>query len=246
VLFGLIAVVLILLCALVWLNILMVRRQRVKMTESEQSRPEEATEFERDALGSSNNAHLHAPKLDGSAPTLMRRSAASTGSDAVSSESVPAQPEPAVEVIRSGRGLSSNNHKMFQRSSRPYVLHNATVPAFESDSWHECFMRLSGDADVMGWIGFEDDAVGACDRDYDTAFLEVLRGYRRSVEKLQREVGLSQVLETSVVGREGKIWFIAGVQDVWFALFVDRDADVHTIAQQFKEKLLSLGSSPPP
>lgn len=107
-------------------------------------------------------------------------------------------------------------------------------------------MRLSGDADVMGWIGFEDDAVGACDCDYDTAFLEVLRGYRRSVEKLQREVGLSQVLETSVVGREGKIWFIAGVQDVWFALFVDRDADVHAIAQQFKEKLLSLGSSTPP
>lgn len=92
--FGLIAVVLILLCELVWLNILMVRRQRVKMAESEQSRPEEATEFERDAPGSSKNAHLHELKLDGSAHALMQRSAASTVSDAVSSESVPVQPEP--------------------------------------------------------------------------------------------------------------------------------------------------------
>lgn len=146
----------------------------------------------------------------------------------------------AVEVMQS-RYLSrqAQGKKVFDRNPLPYFLHGASVPEFDSSEWHDVFVRLSGDPNVMGWIAFHNDTAGASDREYEHNFLEVLRTYKRSVSSLQREVGLSHVLETSVVGEEGKIWFLTGNQDHWFALFVDRKADVHEIAHPFMSLLLS-------
>ncbi len=146
----------------------------------------------------------------------------------------------AVEVVQSRyQSRQAQGKKVFDRNPLPYFLHGASVPEFDSDEWHDVFVRLSGDPSVMGWVAFHNDTAGASDREYEHSFLEVLRTYKRSVSSLQREVGLSHVLETSVVGEKGKIWFLTGNQDHWFALFVDRKADVHEIAKPFMSLLLS-------
>ncbi|QSO52599.1 hypothetical protein JZ785_01210 [Alicyclobacillus curvatus] len=166
-----------------------------------------------------------------------------TATTVPSPEDKPAQRENEshdVEVVASHyRQRQGQGKKMFDRSPLPYFLHGASVPEFDSSEWHDVFLRLSGDVNVMGWVAFHNDTAGASDREYEHSFLDVLRMYKRSVTNLQREVGLSHVLETSVVGEEGKIWFLSGNQDHWFALFVDRKADVHEIAKPFMSLLLS-------
>ena len=153
---------------------------------------------------------------------------------------VPDAPSRDVEVVPSEfRTRQSQGKKVFERNRLPYFLHGASVPEFDSSDWHEVFIRLSEDTNVMGWVAFHNDTAGASDREYEYGFLEVLRNYKKSVSNLQREVGLSHVVETSVVGDEGKIWFLTGNQDNWFALFVDRKADVHEIAKPFIGRLLS-------
>jgi len=120
---------------------------------------------------------------------------------------------------------------VFARRSYPFRL-NETVPTFESELWKNCFYRLTEEEQVLGWVAFAGETVGASDRDYDSNFLDVLRAYQRTVEKLRKEVGLSHVSETSVVAEEGKIWFFAVVDETWLALFADRSADVHELANR--------------
>ncbi|MCL6452506.1 MAG: hypothetical protein K6T78_02640 [Alicyclobacillus sp.] len=258
-LFGLILVVLVLVCLIVWLNVFLLRgrgtsaapehrpaKSRGKAVQPDlDSDPEQQRspqlEPMRAAAGPIAQGERTA-EIGARAPRASTAEASATTQAAApmhAAEPAPTDAVPDVEVVGSG-SRHSDPPKLFQRHALPYERYAASVPLFDSESWHECFLRMTADDRVLGWIGFEDEVVGASDRPYDEAFLNVLRGYRRSVSKLQREVGLSDVLETSVVGAEGQIWFLTGTRDIWFALFVDRDADVHEIAQPFRAELLRI------
>jgi len=135
---------------------------------------------------------------------------------------------PVLEVV----AKNDPNRKMFERPAYPFRLQDAQVPIFNDPAWKQSFYRLTEDEKVLGWIAFHNDTLGAADRDYDLSFLEVLRNYRRSVERLRKEVGLSHVVETSVVADEGKVWFFTAVEETWFALFVDKDVDMNELSKR--------------
>ncbi|KPV44224.1 hypothetical protein [Alicyclobacillus ferrooxydans] len=288
---AVVAVVLVLICLLIWMNVLMVRRSRsnakkvqknsdVETTSTEPSRPLPDTQLavstmeapQATAAAASEESTTASPNREYSRRRDRRETAAETrdtglhvstqdetktwsdDAEAVRADAGKAaevtketprneaelEPHRDVEVVPSEyRTRQSQGKKVFDRNRLPYFLHGASVPEFDSADWHEVFLRLSEDANVMGWVAFHNDTAGASDREYEYGFLEVLRNYKKSVTNLQREVGLSHVIETSVIGDEGKIWFLTGNQDNWFALFVDRKADVHEIAKPFISRLLS-------
>lgn len=267
-LFLVVAAAIVLVVLLVWLNIMMVRRgkkqgqaesgaekPRRDSTGKEPSDPssdtlssemarqepnhgsldtnrDTAAESEEQRLESSHRHHRRAVRHGHAGPN--------DGTGERPLEYTGNHESPDVEVVQSRyQSRQTQGNKVFDRNPLPYFLHGASVPEFDSHEWHEVFMRLSEDPNVMGWVAFHEDTAGASDREYEFGFMDVLRSYRRSVASLQREVGLSQVLETSVVGEEGKIWFLTGSQEHWFALFVDRKADVHEIIKPFMKQLLS-------
>lgn len=267
-LFAVVAIALILVLLLVWLNVVMVRRGKSKRKAAENDEVQEVTGNQRvpesaDSASSTQAAHSErrkpseertgrmnqepsaqtetsqqgTPFVDATGVHQDPRADRNISRQSEMQRSVQTTPQDVEVVQRDGRARQGQGNKVFERNPLPYFLHGASVPEFESGEWHEVFMRLSGDPNVMGWVAFHDDRAGASDREYEYSFLEVLRSYKRSVTSLQREVGLSQVLETSVVGEEGKIWFLTGSQEHWFALFVDRNADVHEIMQPFMNYL---------
>lgn len=117
-------------------------------------------------------------------------------------------------------------------SKANYHLNSVTVPEFEDDGWRRSFEFLSKNDSVLGWIAFSGDTVGAADQKYEEDFLEALRGYRHSTHRLQKHVGLSHILETSIIGDEGKVWFLTVVDDSWFALFVERSVNSAELTKQ--------------
>jgi hypothetical protein len=121
---------------------------------------------------------------------------------------------------------------VFGRKNRPFSLNETAAPLFGREPWLTCFYKLCEDPLVLGWIAFYDDVVGASDHDYDSAFVETLRAYKQSVEQLRQQVGLTQIVETAVVGEEGKVWFLTPVEDTWMALFVDREADIEALSER--------------
>jgi hypothetical protein len=143
---------------------------------------------------------------------------------------------PPVEVIAPEPHKGS---KVFEREPYPFRLYGTTVSAFAEERWLRCFHRLTEDEGVLGWIAFHEDTVGASDREYDQKFVDSLMTYRKTLEEIQKEVGFSHILETSIVGEEGKMWFLSAVDDVWLALFVERTVDV----EQLSQRLLTRGSS---
>jgi hypothetical protein len=145
---------------------------------------------------------------------------------------------PPVEVIAPE---SSRGPKVFERQTHPFRLYGGVSSAFTEERWLRCFYRLTEDAGVLGWIAFHEDMVGASDREYDQKFVDALKTYRQSLEALQKEVGISHIHETSIVGEEGKMWFLSAVDDVWLALFVERSLDV----AQLSNRLLNTGPSSP-
>src|SRR5579875_3457597 len=144
-----------------------------------------------------------------------------------------------LEVLQKHQEHRTN---VFTKPIHPFRLNETNVPQFHSNDWHQMFYRLMEEPSVLGWIAFQDDKVGASDRDYENSFLDVLRTYRKTVKKLQKEIGLSQILETSVVGAEGKVCFLCTVDDIWIALFVERDLDVAELVEHLFETVRVLRS----
>lgn len=137
-----------------------------------------------------------------------------------------------LEVVQDHRpGMA---RKVFERPDFPFVLQTTSVPAFRQDDWIQCFRELTQDRRVLGWMAFAGDSLGASDREYEQGFVEVLRAYWRTVDKLRREVGMSQIRQTSIVADEGNVWFLTTREDTWFALFVDGNTDVKDIANQLE------------
>jgi hypothetical protein len=137
-----------------------------------------------------------------------------------------------LEVVQDHRpGMA---RKVFERPDFPFVLKTTSVPAFRQDDWIQCFRELTHDRRVLGWMAFAGDSLGASDREYEQGFVEVLRAYWRTAEKLRREVGMSQIRQTSIVADEGNVWFLTTREDTWFALFVDGNTDVKDIANQLE------------
>lgn len=145
-----------------------------------------------------------------------------------------------VEVIHPSSGKQK---RLFDRPAYPFLLHSAQVPEFEADGWQRCFQQLTDDPRVLGWIAFREETVGASDSDYEPSFLEVLRTYHRTVDRLRREVGMAAVQETSVVGSEGKIWFITAVDDAWLALFLDYQTDAKLLTEGLLTPVLRDGEA---
>ncbi|MCL6549035.1 MAG: hypothetical protein K6T30_09010 [Alicyclobacillus sp.] len=132
-------------------------------------------------------------------------------------------------MSQGGLRLLHRKPRVFDRPELPFRLDGTSVPVFAEEPWLRAFRRLTQDERVLGWVAFHGEIAGAADRDYDARFLDVLRGYRLAVERLRREVGLSAVAESHVVGHDGKVWMVHPADDVWLALFVDHAADPHLL-----------------
>ncbi|GGJ06599.1 hypothetical protein GCM10010885_14660 [Alicyclobacillus cellulosilyticus] len=160
-----------------------------------------------------------------------------SGSQAAHASALRAEPVEVVEGKRSGA-------KVFARGGAPYVLHDVSVPAFAEETWRRCFAALCSEPAVVGWVAFAGETVGAADREYDDDFLDVLRQYRRSAGKLRKEVGLSDAAETTIVGEEGQVYIWTGLDDIWMVLFVERQADARQLAARALQSVSEVISRP--
>lgn len=250
-LLGVIALGLVLVCLWIWMNILLTRPKRRSVAEDARSRvPQAQSEVseERDPDKSHDHTLLTASSGGGlpgpeAAPEVVAAAGALAGGPLArpndSSETTQevnrrssASDAQDLEVVSSRRD-TGKTPKIFDRSqTHPFRMNTFVAPSFEEKTWVESFYRLHEDPSVVGWIAFHNNSVGASDRDYEDDFVDVLRTYKRSVEKLRRQVGLTTVMETSVVGEEGKVWFLTPVEDVWLALFVDKQADLEQMTKR--------------
>ncbi|SFU94283.1 hypothetical protein [Alicyclobacillus macrosporangiidus] len=224
-LLAVVALALIILSAWVWMNVLWVRRARERRAADRSAQRADAPDADTgDAdkeRGAASASHLEAAAGDDATRAVAAADAEGDGWD----------PRPTqVEVLQDGD--TGPRRRVFERLKLPFVLNGAGVPAFTSEPWMACFTRLTEDARVLGWIAFQGETLGAADRDYEPGFLDVLRTYRRTVERVREEVGLSHVVETSITGDEGKVWFLTGIDDTWFALFVERETDVDELSRR--------------
>lgn len=219
--FLIVAVVFVVGSLWVWLNIILFAKKKPLLdgTRSGERAGERGADLAPPTAGAQDVA------FQAMAPAVAPTSAVATPVSA--SASATTKPLEEVEVVTE----SVRKPNVFARRSYPYRL-NETVPTFESELWKTCFYRLTEEEQVLGWVAFAGETVGASDRDYDANFLDVLRAYQRTVEKLRKEVGLSHVSETSVVAEEGKIWFFSVVDETWLALFADHSVDVHELANR--------------
>ncbi|WP_035462070.1 hypothetical protein [Alicyclobacillus macrosporangiidus] len=252
-LLAVVALALIVLSAWVWMNVWLVRRARERRAADPSAGPTEAREAgaggsaeQRRAEAREDRSPVRAIRNQGAvdqgpAPAPDAASAPrsqAAGSDeptrsvsAADAEGAGWDTRPtAVEILQDGEG--DTRRRVFEHPKRPFVLNGVSVPAFTSGPWMECFTRLTEDARVLGWVAFQGETLGAADREYDPGFLDVLRTYRRTVERVRKEVGLSHVVETSITGDEGKVWFLTGLDDTWFALFVERETDVDELSRR--------------
>ncbi|MCL6599638.1 MAG: hypothetical protein K6T81_12990 [Alicyclobacillus macrosporangiidus] len=240
-LLAVVALALIVLSAWVWMNVWLVRRARERRAADPSAGSTEARE-----AGAGGSAEQRRPEAreDRSPVRAIRNQGAvdrgpAPAPDAASaplSQAADAEgagwdtrPTP-VEILQDGEG--DTRRRVFEHPKRPFVLNGVSVPAFTSGPWMECFTRLTEDARVLGWVAFQGETLGAADREYEPDFLDVLRTYRRTVERVRKEVGLSHVVETSITGDEGKVWFLTGIDDTWFALFVERETNVDELSRR--------------
>ena len=260
---GIVAIALILIMVLVWLNIYLLRRrpphkkglrvgndelQRVSSTPSESPRRQSEAKVSESHEVARENTEFTKPRASEEAEAYRRVPV--RGREA--GETAPQRPRGTysedvkvgdVEVLSAHDNEPTHGSgKVFERRALPFVLSRSSVPLFEGEAWLKCFYQLMEDPGVVGWMAFHDEILGASDRIYEDGFVDALRGYRRTVSKLQKEVGLSHVVETSIVGEEGMVWFLTGREDSWFALFLDRDVDVHRLVHQLLADVLGAHS----
>ncbi|WDL96295.1 hypothetical protein [Alicyclobacillus sp. ALC3] len=254
-LLGVIALGLVLVCLWIWMNILLTRPPRRSVAEdarnsavqaqsgvSEERSSDKSTD--QTVVDGAPSGRLPEPEATPEVtPEVLAAAGALAGGPLArpndSSETTqevnsrpPAGEAHDLEVVSSRRG-TAKTPKIFDRSeTHPFRMNTFVAPSFEDKAWVESFYRLHEDPSVVGWIAFQNNSVGASDRDYEDDFVDVLRTYKRSVEKLRRQVGLTTVMETSVVGEEGKVWFLSPVEDVWLALFVDKQADLEQMTKR--------------
>lgn len=246
-LLGVIALGLILVCLWIWMNILLTRPKR--RPDTEQSTVQERKQTG-DASAQTSGVESRLTPEDServlhpveenpeglstvgalAGGPLARPTDSSDSSQEANAKAAPGEAQD-LEVV-SGRPAGSKTRIFDRAQAHPFVTNTFAAPLFEDTAWVESFYRLHEDPSVLGWIAFQNNSVGASDRDYDDDFVDVLRTYKRSVEKLRRQVGLTTVMETSIVGEEGKVWFLAPVEDAWLALFVDKQADLDQMTQR--------------
>lgn len=209
-----IGIVLVLVSIWIWLNVMLIRKSGA--AEARRLQAQSTVNASTDQT-SSNSEH-----------TLVH----------VSQEVEAAEKQSELEVVAAAQVKAANTP--FARKATPFQLNTTMVPAFHQKQWQRCFYSLTEDPHVLGWIAFENDVIGASDRVYDTNFSDVLRNYRKSVEKLRREMGLSYVHQTSIVGEEGSVWFLTAIDDMWLALFVDCEVDIKELSDRLLTPLRQI------
>lgn len=221
-LLGIVALALLLVCLWIWMNVMLTRPKKQAPGAADT-----------DIVSKGDTDESTSPRADATAiATAASAVAGAPAAQAAMNDALDrAQDDGARDLEVVAQGSGRHGRKVFdQTQEHPFRINVFAAPLFESQSWVECFYKLNEEPSVLGWIAFQENSVGASDRDYDDDFVDVLRAYKRSVEKLRHQVGLSTVLETSVIGEEGKVWFLTPVEDTWLALFVDKEADIEQLS----------------
>jgi hypothetical protein len=229
---GLVVAGLVVISLWMWMNVVLVRKMQVDEASTNLAETGRSTDI-------ANNPSIESPRQD--AQPEQPPSAESTTVDSkdfaaapeeegeAKSDSVPPEPDVRDPEVWSDEGL--DKRKVFGRSGMPFYIRNGVDSPFADPQWTRVFHMLKRDPRVLGWIAFHEDCMSAADHEYDDELVRVLVNYRASLENLRKEVGLSKVTEASLVGDEGKMWFVAGGQDTWFALFLDGAVEVDDILE---------------
>lgn len=242
--YGIIALVGILLLILIWINI------KWAKAEKELGQVQSVVA----ANGSADGQASFVTPVD-NVEQPSKRTGQPVAQDGPTAESVaPRQDHPGVgsntlstsddeadgDVAREVEVLSDSHRtpKLFNKPQYPFQLYEASVPEFGHDVWKDCFRRLTEDPRILGWVAFQNDTLGAADGDYDSTFIDVLRTYRKTVERLRKEVGMTSIHESSVIGEEGKVWFITAIGEAWFALFLENHSDPKALSERLLEPVL--------
>ncbi|GMA52088.1 hypothetical protein GCM10025857_34450 [Alicyclobacillus contaminans] len=210
---GCLAVIIILIVAWVAINVKLLRQMRQDHAAEALRHTSEGAEPAPDA-----GMPPHPSAADVSVEAVAE---ASASSEKVHSDAVSSSPEVYVDARETVFGSARPSFYLRQGADHPFHL-----PA-----WQSVMERLQESQGVLGWVAFHQGQVGASDHRYDSDLTDALRAHRETMERLRSEVGLSQVTESSMVGEEGKVWFFTGHDDVWFALFLEKSADVRTLMQ---------------
>lgn len=144
-----------------------------------------------------------------------------------------AEPEPTVLDVKGG----SPSPGVFQSRRERFVWYRGRATVLAEDRWRPLFEWLCDAPEVLGWMAFEGDQLAAGDRSYDDGLVSVLREHRRSVERVRREVGLTDVREWVIVGSEGTVGVVAAPEDIWLAVFVEPDTDVNELGSRLSAYL---------
>jgi hypothetical protein len=227
-----------------WLNVTLIRRMRTEQART--SRVSSPTDGPTKESTAEPNGRVQ-EKVPGPASEPVERVVGQTSdgrqsraervpddaSDAVS-DSEDAVDSPEVYVLE-----STEKRTVLNGQQVPFYLKHTPDSPFLSADWITSLRKLSEDSNILGWVAFYGNTVGASDHRYDDALTEALRSYRLMLERLRKEVGLTQVEESSIVGVEGKIWMFTRGDDIWFALFLDNAVN----APELVKELLSLRTS---
>ncbi len=223
-----------------WLNVVLIRRMRTEKAQA--ALVSSSAEGAREVSTSEPNGRMSGTLPDtslgpvepnvvvGQTPQDVRPSRTEIAFDNVSdtlSDSDGPVHNPEVYILERPEKRTAFNWKQI-----PFYIRNTPDSPFLSAEWMTALQKLSQDPNILGWIAFHGNTVGASDHRYDDELTEVLKSYRSMLERLRKEVGLTQVLESSIVGAEGKIWMFSGGDDIWFALFFDNAVNAHEIVEE--------------
>ncbi len=222
-----------------WMNVMLVRKMQA--AESPRRPADAGTSAE-----SSDSKPPEPPQRDAEleqTPSVGDKgfAAASEVESETRTGGAPAEPVVRDPEVYSDEGLDKG--KVFGRSGMPFYVRKGLESPFADAEWTRVFHMLKRDSRVLGWIVFQEDCMAAADHEYDDALVQVLMNYRASLENLRKEVGLSKIAEASLIGDEGKMWFVAVSQDIWFTLFLDRAVEVDDILEPLLKPALQDSST---
>ena len=188
-----------------------------------------------DAQGTTSDAAAGEPQ---SRPGLSNAPGSPPPGDEAGAES---QPQPADAPDRSWRAVRQAGAELevvtvpaktasidvFKRARIPFLLNRSAAPISPMPAgWRVFGVCRKSQPSLAGFV-FTRIARVLRTNLMKKEFLDSLCAYRGSMEELRQQLGLSDVSEATMIGAEGKVWFITPFDDVWLALFVDRGLDVH-------------------
>lgn len=224
-----ISVAIILMMLLTWMNVALVRRGK----HAEKKLIETALSGDPMAAGDQTADDI-ATESAANVDYMVTASDKEARGKAPSPEVPPEEAGPATTATPEAEVFDPTvDHKrtVFGQNGVPFYFQNSPESPFRSVDWTRIFHALTTDAKVLGWAAFQDVEMYAADHEYDEDLIGVLQSYRETLQRLRKEVGLTNVTEASIVGDEGKMWVIAGDNHLWFALFLDKSVDVNQVLE---------------